>query len=147
MATRVSAAAASEPLLPAAQIMLSATNEPFSWSVSWLPAPLTAPKSWAGLKGSLPATGLADFSCLSVSSPAKLGVEQKAVTISCNAEDIGGLTLHPGARIIEYARAEDYFMLKVISGIQAERLEVTDLLNGVTDLRLLQIRIHGNPKI
>lgn len=119
MASRVSAA--SETLLPAtAQIELSASNNPFSWSESWLPAILTKPKSWAFLKGSMPATGLEDFSRLMVSSPAKLGVEQKADAISFNAEDIGGLTLHPDAQIIEYARIEDHSVLKVISVIQVE---------------------------
>lgn len=37
--------------------------------------------------------------------------------------------------------------MKYFSGIQAEGLIVTDLLNGVTDLQLLQIFIHRIPKI
>lgn len=134
-------------LLPAELRVLSATNQSQSWFGSWLIALSTEPRSEISLKATLPAAGFNDSCGCMVSLPVQLGILKKKNAISLRAESFGGLTLLTGARIPEFVREKEYFLRKVFSSIQAEGHNLSDLLNGVTDLQLsLQICSLRIPK-
>ena len=145
METRVSTAFGS--LAPFAMYDFFVTdNLAFPESVEWLPASCMEPKSWHILEVLLHAERYRKIYCFLVSTPAKLLVSKKedasagAVGICLSAEGIEGFKLVSDAQVTECVKEGELFLLKKdFSDIQAGELNVLDLLNGLTDLPLLQI--------